>query len=121
MLMKERFLNAVISGELGKPDEYGIIVKISEFKKYFSDIKTLYINSFLPAAVIETGQYNITHTKYIFRIKKGTYRVHPDAIEEQVNFNKQKLNIIKEPISSYAAGMGLKPAFVLSNQRHAIF
>jgi len=121
MLMKERFLNAVIAGKLGKPDEYGVIIKLSEFKKYFCDVKTLYINSFLPAAVIETGQYNITHTKYIFRVKKGIYRVHPDAIEEQVNTNKQRQNIIKEPVSSYAAGMGLKPAFVLNNQRHAIF
>ena len=119
--MKERFLNAVIAGELGKPDEYGVIIKLSEFKKYFSDIKTLYINSFLPAAVIETGQYNITHTKYIFRIKKGVYRVHPDAIEEQININKQNQNIIKEPDSSYAIGTGFKQTAVINHQRHAIF
>lgn len=101
MQMKERFLNAIISGELGKPDKFGVIVKLSEFKKYFSDIQTLYINSFLPAAVIETGQFSITHTKYIFRIKKGVYRVHPDAINEQIRLNNQNQNKIKESFPVY--------------------
>jgi len=101
MQMKERFLNAIISGELGKPADFGVIVKLSEFKKYFSDIQTLYINSFLPAAVIEEGQYHTTHTKYLFRIKKGTYRVHPDAIEEQANINEQKQVMINESLAYY--------------------
>ena len=113
MQMKERFLNAIISGELGKPDDFGMIVTLSEFKKYLSDIQTLYINSFLPAAVIETGQYHTTHTKYLFRVKKGMYRVHPDAIEEQVNINEQNQDIINEPFAYYEVDREFKQDLVI--------
>ena len=101
MQMKERFLNAVISGELGKEDEFGVVVTLKEFKRYFCDLQTGYINSFLPAAVIETGQYHATNTKYLFRIRNGVYRVHPQAIDEQIKLNEQKRNIIEESRSLY--------------------
>ncbi|MCW8935489.1 MAG: hypothetical protein OQK98_12260 [Gammaproteobacteria bacterium] len=84
MTLKERFLEAVSNGDLGEVDDFGVVVSLKEFKLYFQDVKSDYINSFLPAAVIETGQYSPTHTKYLFRIRKGTYRVHPDAIEEHI-------------------------------------
>ncbi|MFK5893777.1 MAG: hypothetical protein QM504_11205 [Pseudomonadota bacterium] len=80
MLMKNRFLNAVNSGQLGKSDEFGIVVELKDFKRYFDDIHTDYINSFLPAATIEAGRHSISHTKYLFRVKKGVYRVHPEAL-----------------------------------------
>lgn len=82
MTLKDRFLKAVSSGELGEVDDYGVIVSLKQFKSYFRDITSDYVNSFLPAAVIETGQHSTTHTKFLFRIRKGVYRVHPDAIEE---------------------------------------
>jgi hypothetical protein len=82
MTLKDRFMEAVSSGELGEADEHGVVVSLREFKLYFSDVKSDYINSFLPASVIEIGQYSATHTKFLFRIKKGLYRVHPDAIAE---------------------------------------
>jgi len=82
MTLKNRFLEAVSSGDLGEVDDFGVVVSLKEFKLYFKDVKSDYINSFLPAAVIETGQYSTTHTKFLFRVRKGTYRVHPDAIEE---------------------------------------
>jgi len=82
MTLKNRFLEAVSSGELGEVDDFGVVVSLKEFKSYFKDVKTDYINSFLPAAVIETGQHSTTHTKYLFRVRKGVYRVHPDALEE---------------------------------------
>ena len=82
MNLKNRFLEAVSSGELGEVDDYGVVVSLKQFKSYFADVKTDYVNSFLPAAVIETGQRSTTHTKFLFRIRKGVYRVHPDAIEE---------------------------------------
>lgn len=75
-------MEAVSSGELGEVDDFGVVVSLKQFKIYFKDVKSDYINSFLPAAVIETGQYSATHTKYLFRVRKGVYRVHPDAIEE---------------------------------------
>ena len=82
MTLKNRFMEAVASGELGEVDDFGVIVSLKQFKHYFSDVTSDYINSFLPAAVIETGQYSTTHTKFLFRIRKGVYRVHPDAIDE---------------------------------------
>ena len=84
MTLKRRFLDAVTSGDLGEVDDFGVVVSLKQFKLYFSDVKSDYINSFLPAAVIETGQHSTTHTKYVFRIRKGLYRVHPDAIEQHL-------------------------------------
>lgn len=110
MQMKERFLNAVISGELGKQDEFGVVVTLKEFKSYFCDMQTGYINSFLPAAVIETGQHSITNTKYVFRLKAGVYRVHPQAIAEQIKLNEQNRNRIEEPKLLYVIGGQMQSA-----------
>jgi len=100
MQIKELFLNAVIVGDLGKTDDYGVIVTISEFKLFFKDkIKSDYINSFLPAATIESGLVSCSHTKYLFRIRKGTYRVHPDAIKEQIKNNIKNEIMLHKTIS----------------------
>lgn len=85
MTLKDRFLEAVSKGSLGDKDDFGTTVTLKQFKAFFKDVKSDYINSFLPAAVIENGQYTSTHTKYLFRIKKGVYRVHPDAIQQHQN------------------------------------
>ena len=78
--LRSRFINAIASGELGRVDEQGIIFTLKEFKLYFAEIKTDYINSFLPASTIETDRMEMTHTKFLFRIRKGVYRVHPDLL-----------------------------------------
>ena len=80
MTLKERFLKAVSSGELGKPTEYGTIVTVLELKAYFKDINREYLETFLPAASIEQGRYKVSNTRYVFRIKNGVYRVHTDAL-----------------------------------------
>ena len=82
MTLKDSFRDAVASGKLGVSDGFGTVVTLKEFKEYFQDIETGYITSFMPASVIEVGQSTATHTKFLFRIKKGVYRVHPAAIEE---------------------------------------
>lgn len=79
--LKERFLSAVNNGELGSVDDRGVIVTLKEFKRHFTDIKTQYVTSFLPAATIEPGQVSMTHTKFVFRLRKGVYLVHCDALE----------------------------------------
>lgn len=81
MTLKQRFLKAVGSGELGKVTELGIIVTVPEFKAFFSDLNVRYSTSFLPAAAIEQGRYRITHTHFVFRLRAGIYRVHPDALK----------------------------------------
>lgn len=87
MTLKERLLNAVIQGELGKKDAQGITITVHDFKSRFKDMDTGYLTSFLPASVIENGQHHITHTKFLFRVSKGIYRIHPDAIHEQIEKN----------------------------------
>ena len=78
--LKDRFLEAVIKGELGSVENSGRVVTLKAFKAYFSDIKTDYINSFLPAATLEPGQTSASHTRYLFRVRKGVYLVHPDSL-----------------------------------------
>jgi len=79
--LKQRFLAAVANGELGKVDDRGFVVTTQEFREYFRDITTQYISSFLPAATIEVGQVSCSHTKFVFRLSKGVYLVHSDAID----------------------------------------
>lgn len=97
--LKQRFLDAIISGELGTTTEQGITVSLREFRFYFNDINTQYVSSFLPAATIDTGQVSITHTKFVFRIRKGVYLIHADAIDEHrllrsKDFNIKEANLI---------------------------
>jgi len=80
-LLKDRFIEAVINGELGSVEDQGIVFTLKEFKSVFHDIKTDYINSFLPAATIEPGRETLTRTKYLFRISKDVYRIHSDLLE----------------------------------------
>lgn len=101
MTLKEKFLNAVMDGELGTLSDFGAIVTLAEFKLYFKDIETDYVNSFMPAAVIETGQYSATHTRFLFRVRRGVYRVHPDALAEQFDNNFLHPGV-REQIPSYA-------------------
>ena len=79
-LLKDRFIEAIVSGELGVIEERGIVFTLKEFKSVFSDIKTDYINSFLPAATIEPGRETMTRTKILFRVRKGVYLIHPDLL-----------------------------------------
>ena len=80
-LLKDRLIEAIVSGELGSIEDQGIVFTLKEFKSVFHDIKTDYINSFLPAATIEPGRETMSRTKYLFRISKGVYRVHPDLLD----------------------------------------
>lgn len=81
--LKQRFLQAVIEGELGQLNDLGgATVTLREFRRYFSDVDFNYAGSFLPGAVIETGQRTPTHTRFVFRLKRGVYLVHPDTIRD---------------------------------------
>lgn len=83
--LKQRFLRAIVDGELGKRTQQGgATVSLREFRQYFNDVDFNYAGSFLPGAVIECGQLSASHTKFVFRIGRGIYLVHPDAIEEYV-------------------------------------
>lgn len=110
MTLKERFLDAVSRGDLGEVDDFGVVVSLKQFKTYFKDVKSDYINSFLPAAVIEIGQQSTTHTKYVFRVRKGLYRVHPDALQAHTSTDYEADDLlahlngkVEESLWSYAA------------------
>ena len=83
-MLKDRFLEAVAKGKLGSVENSGTVVTLKEFKVYFSDIKTDYINPFLPVATFKPGQSSASHTKYLFRVRKGAYLVHPETLEAYV-------------------------------------
>jgi len=78
--VKHRFLKAILNGELGRVEAEGVVVTLKAFKHYFSDIKTQYIASFMPAATIEAGWGQYSHTKFLYRLRRGVYRVHPQAL-----------------------------------------
>ena len=78
--LKDRFLEAVVIGELGSVEKEGAVVLLREFKAYFSDITTQYVSSFMPAATFEPGQFRPTHTKFLFRLRKGAYLIHSDVL-----------------------------------------
>ena len=83
--LKDRFLRAVVLGEIGvleavSFDLCGVVVSLKAFKFYFNDIKTQYVSSFMPAATFEPGQFSPTHTKFLFRVRKGAYLIHSDVL-----------------------------------------
>ncbi len=78
--LKIRFLEAVRKGKLGRPSELGVVVSLKEFRVFFSDITSDYVNSFLPAATLELGRSQVTHTKFVFRLRLGVYLVHSDVL-----------------------------------------
>jgi len=67
--LKERFVKAINAGTR------------EDFTEYFSDIKTQYKTSFLTGAVIESGRINASHTRSLFKMGRGLYRVHADLLE----------------------------------------
>ena len=78
--LKDRFLEAVVKGELGSIEISGAVVTLKEFKAYFSDITTQYVSSFMPAATFEPGRFRPSHTKFLFRVRKGAYLIHSDVL-----------------------------------------
>ena len=78
--LKDRFLEAVVKGELGSIEISGAVVTLKDFKVYFSDITTQYVSSFMPAATFEPGRFRPTHTKFLFRVRKGAYLIHSDVL-----------------------------------------
>ncbi|VAW60969.1 hypothetical protein MNBD_GAMMA10-487 [hydrothermal vent metagenome] len=79
--LKERFVKAINTGELGLIDDYGVYVTRESFTEHFSDIKSQYKTSFLTGAVIEHGRTLASHTRFLFKMGRGLYRVHPDLLE----------------------------------------
>lgn len=89
--LKHQFLDAVISGGIGTQTERGLIVTTKEFVLYFEDktkSKIDYLRSYLPSVSIEAGRQEMKHNRYLFRIGRGIFKIHEDAIDRHhVKFN----------------------------------
>lgn len=82
MLLRKRFIKAVMEGKLGHSNHDGTFVTLKEFKAYFSDVEKATACAFMPAATIEIGQNTADDSRFLFRIARGVYKVHPDALKE---------------------------------------
>jgi len=69
--LRQQFLTAVRTGELGRQEEYGVEVTVKAFKAFFPDINRNYVNSFLATATLEPGRTQMANTKYVIRLHKG--------------------------------------------------
>lgn len=77
MTLRQRFLDAVIDGHLGK----GITVTRKEFMKFFDDENPATTGCFLSNSEIITGTpHSPMYTHFTIRMADGQYWVHPGAI-----------------------------------------
>ena len=82
--LKHHFLDAVIAGGIGERTEKGVIVTTKEFVRYFEKrhkSKSDYLRSYLPSVSIEAGRRDMKHNKFLFRIGRGIFKIHEDAID----------------------------------------
>jgi len=81
--LKHYLLDAVISGDIGERTERGMILTTKEFVQFFEDkhqSKNDYFRSYLPSVSIEAGRRDMKHNKFLFKIGRGIYKIHEDAI-----------------------------------------
>ena len=77
MTLRQRFLDAVIDGHLGK----GITVTRQEFMKLFADENPTTTGCFLSNSELITGSpHSPMYTHFTIRMADGQYRVHPEAL-----------------------------------------
>jgi hypothetical protein len=79
MPLRERFLDALIDGRLGRDG----VVSRQEFMAFFCDDKQTYTGVFLSNSEVQTGQHSPTYRHFTIRLAQGVYRVHPEAISER--------------------------------------
>jgi len=81
MTLRDRFLDAMIDGHLGK----GIVVSRKEFMEFFSSDNPATTGVFLSNSEINTGApHSPTYVHFTLRVDEGRYRVHPQVIQERM-------------------------------------
>lgn len=81
MTLKDRFLDALIDGQLGN----GIIVTRQEVMRFFPDDNPATTGVFLSNSEINTGSpHSPTWSHFTLRVEDGRYRVHPQSIQERM-------------------------------------
>lgn len=81
MSFRNRFLDAVIDGQVGK----GIVITRQELMTYFSDENPDTVGCFLSNSELDTGVlHSPGYLHFTLRIAPGEYRIHPDAIRARM-------------------------------------
>lgn len=81
MTLRERLLDGVIDGKIGK----GIVVTCQEFNEYFKDENQNYIKVFLANSEVKSGAAHSPSYRHLtIRAENGQYRIHPNDIEERM-------------------------------------
>lgn len=80
MNLRERILDAVLDGNLGR----GIVVTRQELIKRFPDVPESYTGVALSNAEMDTATHSPTYEKYTHRIDLGVYRISPMALAERL-------------------------------------
>lgn len=81
MTLRERFLDAIIDGQLGN----GIIVTRQKFMQFFSNDKPATTGVFLSNSEINTGApHSPTFAHFTLRIVEGRYHIHPQTLQERM-------------------------------------
>lgn len=81
MTLRERFLDALIDGQIGNDS----VVTRREFMSYFSDENPLTTGCFLSNSEMASGAvHSPNYTHFTIRLRKGVYRVHNEALIERL-------------------------------------
>jgi hypothetical protein len=80
--LRERLLDAMLDGELGR----GLVITRQELIQHFPDVPESTTGVFLSNSEITTGAtHSPNYTPFTQRLSEGTYRVHPSALAERLN------------------------------------
>lgn len=80
MHLRQRILDAVLDGKLGK----GVVVTRQEVIEHFPDVTKAYTGVVLSNAEMNTGTHSPTWEHYTHRIARGVYRIAPTALAERL-------------------------------------
>jgi hypothetical protein len=79
--LRQRLLDAVIDGKIGK----GIVVTRAQMLRHFKDDKPTYVGSFLPNSEMDAKEkFGSVAKAFVIRVDTGKYQIHPTAIQERM-------------------------------------
>lgn len=81
MTLRNRFLDAIINGELGN----GITITRQDFINFFNEENPKTTGCFLSNSEIIAGaQHSPDYTHFTLRVSEGKYYIHPGAIQNRM-------------------------------------
>ena len=81
MTLRERLLDAILDGKIGK----GLVVTRQELMSHFDDVNSATTGVLLSNSEMTTGvPHSPTYTHFTQRISEGQYRIHPSALAERL-------------------------------------